>query len=226
MAGILLALGDAGFVLNFLKRVAPLLGFIRFPVKFIVLTVFSLAMLAGAGMAWLQTQPKMTAGGSLFRPALWIALIVVALLMVASWFPFPSDVWGAIWPNALGRLAFLWAGLALLALFLKTQSPLTRALVAFAFLLCLGLDICTHTPPQNPTVPPQAYGGYPPLMTRVPRLGESRAMLSPEAEAIMDNLVNPDLLQLYLGQRAELFSDCNLLNRIPRVGGFMTLHLA
>jgi len=226
LAGILLALGDAGFVLNFLKRVAPFLGFIRFPVKFIVLTIFSLAMLAGAGMAWLQTQPKMTACGSLFQPALWIGLVIVALLMVACWFPFPSDVWSAVWPNALGRLAFMLAGLALLALLLKTQSPLARALVAFAFLLCLGLDICTHTPPQNPTVPPQAYSGYPPNMTRVPRLGESRAMLSPEMEPIMDNLVNPDLLQLYLGQRAELFSDCNLLNRIPIVGGFMTLHLA
>ena len=29
-----------------------------------------------------------------------------------------------------------------------------------------------------------------------------------------------------MGQRAELFSDCNLLNGIPKVGGFMSLHLA
>jgi hypothetical protein len=42
----------------------------------------------------------------------------------------------------------------------------------------------------------------------------------------MDNLVNPSLLNLYLGQRAELFSDCNLLNGIPKVGGFMSMRLA
>jgi hypothetical protein len=50
-------------------------------------------------------------------------------------------------------------------------------------------------------------------------------MLSLQAQHTMENLVNPDLLALYLGQRAELFSDCNLLNGIPKVGGFMSLHL-
>jgi hypothetical protein len=81
-------------------------------------------------------------------------------------------------------------------------------------------------PQQNPSVPAQAYGDDPPPMTWVPQVGQSRAMLSPQAQRTMDNLVNPDLLQLYLGQRAELFSDCNLLNGIPKVGGFMSLHLA
>jgi len=89
-----------------------------------------------------------------------------------------------------------------------------------------GLDICTHVPQQNPSAPVQAYADDPPPMTRVPQVGESRAMLSPHAESTMDNLVNPNLLHLYLGQRAELFSDCNLLNGIPIVGGFMSLHLA
>ncbi len=72
----------------------------------------------------------------------------------------------------------------------------------------------------------RAYDDDPPPMTRLPQVGESRAMLSPEAQRTMDNLVNPDLLDLYLGQRAELFSDCNLFNGIPKVGGFMSLHLA
>jgi hypothetical protein len=224
--GVILALGDAGFLLNFLKRVAPFLGFIRFPVKFVILTIFCLSLLAGAGVAWLQTQPGDTVRNNVRGPAIWIGLIILALLAVAYRFPFPSDLWRAVWPNALERLAFLLAGLALITLVLKTESPKARAFLSFAFLICLGLDIITHTPPQNPTVPLQAYTGYPPNMTRVPRLCESRAMLSPEAEATMDNLVHPDLLQLYLGQRAELFGDCNLLNRIPKVGGFMPLHLA
>jgi hypothetical protein len=63
-------------------------------------------------------------------------------------------------------------------------------------------------------------------MSRLPRLGESRAMLSPAAERTMEQLVNPEPLRFYLGQRAELFSDCNLLEHIPKVDGFFSLHLA
>ncbi len=65
-----------------------------------------------------------------------------------------------------------------------------------------------------------------PPMSGVPRLGESRAMLSPAADRAMGMLANSDLLQLYVGQRAELYENCNLLNRIPKVDGFFGIHLA
>lgn len=226
LAGVLLALGDAGLVLNILKRVVPILGFIRFPVKFIILTIFCLALLAGAGAAWLQTQTPDTVRKNLGGQGIWIGLVIMLLLAVEYWFPFPSDPWSAVWPNALERAGFLWLGLLLMTRIFQIERPWARALVSFAFLILMGLDVCTHEPQQNPTVPLRAYSGYPPDMTRVPRVGESRALLSPEAESTMDNLVNSDLLTLYQGQRAELFSDCNLLNHIPKVGGFMTLHLA
>jgi hypothetical protein len=226
LAGLLLAMGDAGWMLNILKRVVPLLGFIRFPVKFIILTIFCVALLAGAGAAWLQTQPPEAIRPSLFAPGAMIGLMVLLVLAVAYWLPFPSDWWSAVWPNALGRLAFLVAGLAVLALVCRTQRTQARAFLAFGLLIWMGLDVCTHEPQQNPPVPVRAYGQDAPPMTQAPQVGESRALLSPEAERTMDNLVNPDLLHLYLGQRAELFSDCNLLNGIPKVGGFMSMHLA
>ncbi|HEV7924006.1 MAG TPA: YfhO family protein [Verrucomicrobiae bacterium] len=226
LAGVLLALGDAGLVLNILKRAVPILGFIRFPVKFLILTVFCLALLAGAGAAWLQKQSPDAVRRSCSGPGIVIGLIVLLVLAVAFWFPFASDSWSAVWPNALGRLAFLLTGLALLTLIFRSNATSQRALLSFGFLVLMGLDICTHVPQQNPSVPVQAYADDPPPMTKVPQVGESRAMLNPLAERTMDNLVNPDLLHLYLGQRAELFSDCNLLNGIPLVGGFMSVHVA
>jgi len=226
LAGVLLALGDAGWVLNFLKHIVPLLGFIRFPIKFIILTIFCLALLAGAGAAWLQTQSPEAVGRMLRGPGAVTAFVVLLVMAVAYWFPFPSDWWSNVWPNGLGRLAFLLAGLAALARIFRNQRPPIRALLAYGFLVLMGLDICTHEPQQNPSVPAKAYGDVQPPMTRLPQIGESRAMLSPEANRIMDNLVHPDLLKLYLGQRGELFSDCNLLNGIPKVGGFMSVHLA
>jgi hypothetical protein len=226
LAGVLLAFGDAGLVLNVLDHVVPLLGFIRFPVKFIILTVFCLALLAGAGAGWLQTQSSEAIRRCCSGLGTIIGLVILVVLALAYWFPVPSDSWSALWPNALERLLFLVLGLALLMLIFKAKTRPARALLSFGFLIWMGLDICTHVPQQNPSVPVQAYGDDPPPMTQMPQVGESRAMLSPQAESMMDNLVNPDLLQLYLGQRAELFSDCNLLNAIPKVGGFMSLHLA
>jgi hypothetical protein len=225
LAGILLALGRAGWVLDMLKSVLPLLGFIRYPVKFIILTVFCLALLAGAGAAWLQGRPREVARRSLPAPAALLGAGVLLILAVQFWFPFPSDSWSAVRLNALGRLLALAAGTALLALILNSKRAPGRALLCFGFLLLTGLDICTHAPWQNPTIPVQGYDPYPPPMTRLPRVGESRAMLSAGAERTMENLVNADPLRLYLGQRAELFGDCNLLNGIPKVGGFFSLHL-
>ena len=226
LGGILLALADAGFVLNLLKRVVPLLGFIRFPIKFIILTLFCLALLAGAGTAWLQSQLPTVAARSLSWAGMWIGLAVLLVLAVARWLPFPSDSWSVVWPNALVRLAFLLIGLGLFTLIFRAQALRSRILLSFGFLLWMGLDISTHVPAQNPTVSARAYDAFPPPMTQLPRIGVSRAMLSPEAQRTMDHLGNPDPLTLYLGQRAELLSDCNLLEKIPIVGGFMTLRIA
>jgi hypothetical protein len=226
LAGVLLALGRAGWVLQRIEGLLPLLGFIRYPVKFIILTVFCLTLLAGAGAAWLQARPRQVARRSLPAPAALLGAAVLLILAVQFWFPFPSDSWSAVRPNALGRLLVLAAGTALLALIFNPKPAPGRALFSFAFLLLSGLDVCTHAPWQNPTIPVQGYDPYPPPMTWLPRLGESRAMLSAQAQRTMENLVTADPLRLYLGQRAELFGDCNLLNGIPKVDGFFSLHLA
>lgn len=225
LAGVLLAWGNAGYLLNPLKHVIPLLGFIRFPIKFIILTVFCLAPLAGAGAAWLQTQPARAAGWKLSWPGVWIGLGILMVLGLARWFAFPTDSWTAVWPNALGRLAFLLTGIAILALMFRGKRPKEQTLLCTAFLVCMGLDICTHMPVQNPSVPIRAYADMPPAVTPAPRVGESRAMLGPEAEMTQKHLASADQLQLYAGHRAELFYDCNLLDGIPQVGGFMSLHL-
>lgn len=225
LAGVLLAWGKAGFLLNVLKHVIPLLGFIRFPIKFIILTVFCLALLAGAGAAWLQTQPVRTAGWRLLWPGAWIALGILLVLGLERWFAFPTDSWSAVWPNALERLAFLFVGIGILALMFRSKRSQEQTLLCLVFLVCMGLDICTHMPTQNPSVPVRVYADQPPPMTPAPRVGESRAMLSAEVESTMGLLVNSDLAQLYAGHRTELFCDCNLLNGIPKVGGFMSLHL-
>ena len=49
LIGVLCAMGDSGFLLKVLKTLAPALGLTRFPIKFVVLTIFCLAAPGGGG---------------------------------------------------------------------------------------------------------------------------------------------------------------------------------
>ena len=225
LASIVFAFGDAGFVLAILRRCLPFMGLTRYPIKFVVVAIFCLSMLAGAGAAWLQTQTFAAIRFALQPLAGLLALGVVATLAVARWFPFPTDSWIDTWHNGLGRLLVLVVGVGLF-LFAFAAHERTRAYFVFSFLLLTGLDVAFHQPPQNPAVSAEAYTSRTPQMSTVPRLGESRAMLSPAADRAMGLLANSDLLQLYFGQRAELYENCNLLDRIPKTDGFFGIHLA
>jgi hypothetical protein len=223
---ILLAFGRAGFLLDNARYFFPLLGFTRYPIKFIIIAIFALSLLAGAGAAWLQTQSYVAMKAAVRPLAALLALAVLMVLAVAFWFPFPTDSWNDTWFNGLGRLFVLAAGFGLLMLTFAMRPETHRVLFGFGFLFLAGLDITFHQPPQSPTVPARAYGPGAPAMSSVPSLGDSRAMISPSAERAMGMLVNPDPLETYKGQRAELYENCNLLDRIPKTDGFFGIHLA
>src|ERR1041385_8436166 len=46
LGGLLLALGDRGILYDVVRRIFPPLGLARYPIKFIVITVFALPLLA------------------------------------------------------------------------------------------------------------------------------------------------------------------------------------
>jgi len=222
LVGMLCAMGDSGFLLKVLKTLAPALGLTRFPIKFVVLTIFSLPLLAAAGIVWLQGRPASAARRSLLVIAGGIAVAVAAL---AFYIPFVEDSRSVTGANGAVRLLVLAGGLALILYPLLFVRKMRQVVFSFAFLFLSGLDICTHVPRQNPTVPVADYGPLTPPRDSVPRLGESRAMPGRKVQALLGNLVNPDPEQFYLGQRYMLFSDCNLLEKIPKVNGFFSIHL-
>jgi len=222
LGGVLCAMGDSGLILKVLKMLAPALGYTRFPIKFVVVTIFSLPLLAAAGIVWLQ-------GGA--APAARRGLLVmggtlaVAAAALAFCIPFAEDSSSAVGTNGAVRLLFLAAGVAVLLFQPRFPQRAGQLGLCFAFLFLSGLDICTHVPRQNPTVPVRDYAALTPPRTGVPRLGESRAMPGRKVQILLGGLVNPDPERLYLGQRQMLFSDCNLLEKIPKVNGFFSIHL-
>jgi len=92
------------------------------------------------------------------------------------------------------------------------------------------LDVWTHLNlhSQNPTVRPAIYeidmARKYLAMNPQPELGESRAMVAPEAETKFMQLALNDAEQNFLAKRLGYFADCNLLDSVPKVNGFFSLY--
>lgn len=230
IAGIIFAMGDSAIVLKLVKSAFPILGFIRYPIKYIALTIFALPLLAAAGAGCLQTRVD---SRTPLKVAVGICIIVLAILgnVFAGSVKYRAD----ICVNGSLRLVSLIVGLGLLLIACKTLRPVTKIVCLFAALLVVGTDICFHVPSQQPTVITAAYERRPPQMKTIPKLGESRAMVSLPVETLMSSSAHPYPLNLYMGYRADLFKNCNLLDCgttnatdyicIPKVNGFYSLHL-
>ena len=223
--GLLWACGDAGLILPLLKKIAPWLGLSRYPVKFLVITLFCLPLLAASGLAWLASHAGAPGRRTLLLTGAITALGIGFVLFVSRQFPHPGENWNMTWQSGWTRAVLLLG--AVIILFRQCSVPRAARpwLPGFALLILTGADICTHAPRQNPTAPIQAYDALTPPMSIVPKLGQSRAMLRPDVNNMMNHLANPSPLELYLGQRTELFEDCNLLELIPKVDGFFPVYL-
>src|SRR5206468_4213836 len=178
------ALGDAGYLFGWIRRVFPQIGFMRFPIKFVIPAIFMLPLLAAFGAREVLCKTDEGKG----RPWRLLALIafvflvlILLLLWVARLYPIDQRPWIVTAENGLMRGVFLAASLGALYGTARIQRSRGRWLSGLGLLVLLWLDVVTHAPPQNPTVPRSVYEpGLQPLqeLKPRPRLGESRAMPS------------------------------------------------
>jgi hypothetical protein len=94
----------------------------------------------------------------------------------------------------------------------------------------LWLDGVTQAPALNPTVErwvyePNHQGTNLYSFASIPRWGEARAMVTPDAEFRADHLILTNAAQDVLGSRLALFGNCNLIDEIPKTDGFFSLYL-
>ncbi len=101
-----------------------------------------------------------------------------------------------------------------------------RTVFGLLLLLVCWLDLRTHVPNQNPTAAPSVYG-LKSVAARgrntLPKLGEGRVMLAPEAEEILRLHSLSDLQQDTVVHRLAFFANCNLLEQVPQFYGFFSL---
>ena len=243
--GLALALGDQVGPVRWLRHLVPLLSLMTYPVKFVTVAVFAVPLLAASGLARLQTLeagPRRECQQRLIFLAALLLALIAGILLCAWRFPLQGDDVRATLLNGLGRAGFLTAAAALLLGLPRAgegAAPLKpglqrlgrlRPLVPLLLMLVLWLDVWTHEPPQNPSVPPWIYA--PGLaraklaMTPQPELGGSRAMVSPAAEVKFSQFIMSDLKDNFIVKRLGCFADCNLLDGVPKVNGFFSLYPA
>jgi hypothetical protein len=222
--GLVLALGKHGLLYPFLRSCVPALGFIRFPVKFVILVLAIAPLLAACGLAKLAAEPK-TFGRFEWACAI-VMFTLIGVIMVSGWKnPTAHETTPAILENALVRGGFLILIVLLLALLSSSNQ---RRLLPGSLLLAVSwLDLATHMPNQNPTVRPHVYlPGFTQAhanWTPEPKLGQSRAMISPTALSDLKYHSLSSLEETYLLQRLSLLANCNLLDGVPQVHGFFSL---
>jgi hypothetical protein len=228
--GVLMALGQNSVVHGLLKQVLPVLGFLRFPVKFLVLTNFALPLLAGFGAAALSRSAaaKSMAEWRAAKGLGWLLAGLMFLIICYAWVrPLGEGTLVATAENASVRALFL--GLILGCFFLlrwrtgvKEQGILQAVLI-----LLFWFDVFTHSPNLSPTVPSSAM--KPDLVRRAfgwedsLGTGGGRVMESKEALWTLLSTRTPSLEEDVSSRRLSQFMNLNLLDGISKFDGFYSL---
>jgi hypothetical protein len=227
LGGLLLSLGEDGYVYTGLKKVLPVFGFIRFPIKCVVLVVFAFPLLAAFGVASLRRDaPGKRKSSVRLLCSAGITLGLIALCAaVAAVKPMENVSFSTVAQSAVTRAILLLLVLVTVIWRFRSEVVQQQRIALVLVLLLAALDVLTHTPRQNPVVPNHAYGALEMDMNPAPEIGRTRAMISPPMQALLASLAHADPSTMFRGYRRMLLSDCNLIDHVPKVNGFFSLYL-
>ncbi len=227
---LILAWGDRGLLYAGLRSALPALGFMRYPVKFVILPAFTIPLLAGLYVGhWCGALDTRRARRRLIGLGGLAAAAAVGIVAIAFEYPQPSVSGLAAARSGLSRVAFLAVLIGLLVALRRDLRPRLGLCLRLAILALLWLDMMSMGRRPNPTVARSAY--EPGLIRResgmssIPKLGESRAFLRGDTEQRVDTVGPEDPLGRVLYSRLALFKNSNLLDDIPQVSGFYCLLL-
>jgi len=234
LAGVVFSMGDNARVYGLVRKLFPVLGVMRYAIKFVVLAVFALPLVAAHGMdcgvliaGWgVKNNEK---GKSVFRRIIGVGIVVGlvmgGLMVYAGKFPLRNEVARVTWLSGETRLAFLALILGAVWVVNRSRARQTIAMAGVALLLLIATDALTHAPNQNPTVPAVTFGPMGLEQTVRARHGESRALVDPKLQAFLYQAAVSDPVKYYEGLRKAEFLDCNLIDGIPTTSGFFSLEL-
>ncbi|MGB7768424.1 MAG: YfhO family protein [Verrucomicrobiia bacterium] len=228
LAGLVLALGNGGYVYAWLKHIVPWIGFARYPIKFVSLPVFTIPLLAAFGFNALQNATGLDRKRQA-RDLLIIAAVLlftaILILAAARWLPHFGYDWQWAWRDGVLRVFFLIGLVGAISVLIRVSTMRLRGLMGLAVLALVGFDLVTAGMHVSPTVVTKAFGPLELNMTFRPEYPESRAMLSQQITSYLSLAWTDNPLYYYVGVRGALYENCNIPENIPKVDGFCSLHL-
>ena len=229
---VTMALGSQAYVYDLIRRLVPPLGFIRFPVKFVMLATFAIPLLAAYGWSWLQSVPAERWQKEWKKPAS-LALGLLALIGVIVFFawkyPLPDDHPQPTITNGLVRALFVVLVFGCIAFTCRTADLKLRRLSQLGLVGLLWLDVFTHSPNLSPTAPcsalePDTIRQFFKWDSQL-QAGAARALESPGSYWKMVTRLAGDQQTDIYGRRLSLFADLNLLDHVAKFDGFYPLDL-
>ncbi len=229
---LLMALGPRGLLFSWVGRLVPLVGLMRFPVKFVVLATFVIPLLAACGAAWLQALPPARWPREWFRTK-GVAVGLLGLMAIGlgcAWrFPWPGEELRPLALGTLVRVLFLVLILGCFGLLRRVADLRLQRGLQVGVILLLWFDVFTHSSNLSPTIEPAAL--EPDAIRRFfswddqLRFGSSRVMQSRDSfwRMLSSHFDNPEVDTN--GRRLSQFLDFNLLDHVPKFDGFYSLDL-
>lgn len=218
-----LARGANGWAYPLIDSVFDLTLF-RFPVKAMLFLTVLLpllgAMAFGSEAGERRSRCLMVGGVILLLPVAAIGLALRGDLI-------GNLTGGQILVNGLVRLGLAVIGLGAAIGMLRATGTRPQGALGLVLLAVLWLDLKTHAPGLTPTVSPelfQAAAVDTSEMYPKPALGEGRFVMSQDALYHNHYLTDDEVDSIFLQHRLTLFDNLNLLDGVPKFGGFYTMY--
>lgn len=222
----LIALGENGFLYPWLRKMCPALGFMNFPIKFVVPVLFCLPLLGAFGVAQWQREPR-----NAWRTLMLVAVLLTSMIPILIAVDASASDHGVNWrvtlENGLTRLLLLFGTVAAFYGRSRARSLRTQRFAELGALLLIGFDLLAYAPRQIPTIRPSVLQ---PNLERTdfpskPAWGASRVWIDPGSHEQMatSRLKDPEAHLLTL--RLMLHLNLNLLDAIPKMNGFYSIYL-
>ena len=225
--GAVLALGENLRFYNWLKEVLPVLGVMRYAVKFVVLTTFSLPLMAAFAIAALEQTRVSSSRTRLGTIAAVGACMLGAIgfILITARFAPAGGAWDVTLGNGISRCGFVVLALGSAAMLVRANTNRMVSIARGVLLLSVSLDCFSHMPRQHPTVSNKAFTlpGIREVVTARP--GEARTMIDRQMIGILFRRDVADPFLYVAGNRQMLFMNYNLPEEVPSVSGFYSLRL-